>query len=311
VVPVDDQNWTSDPFRLTERDGKLYGRGATDMKGFLACCLAAVPDMMSRPLARPVHLAFSYDEEVGCVGVRGMIDRIGDFSAKPLGCFVGEPTQMHVVVGHKSKCALRVRVRGVTAHSSLAPLGVNAVEYGARVIVKIRDIADRLAAGGPRDPLYDIPVSTGHTGIVRGGTILNIVPDHCEFDFEFRTIAADDRKALAQEVRAYARDQLEPAMRKVSREAGIVFELISDAPGLDASPDSDVVRLAKHFAGRNDHSKVAYGTEAGLYDEAGIPSVVIGPGSIDQAHKADEFIAISELVRCGDFIRRVVAHCQS
>jgi acetylornithine deacetylase len=259
VVPVDGQDWTSDPFRLTARDGKVYGRGACDMKGFLACCLAAVPDMMSRPLARPLHLAFSYDEEVGCIGVRGMIAQIPDLAATPLGCFVGEPTEMNVVVGHKSKRAVRVTVHGATVHSSLAPLGVNAVEYGAQVIVKIREIADRLARGGPSDPLYDVPVSTGHTGIAQGGTILNIVPDHFAFDFEFRTLAADSREALVNEVMAFARE-LEPEMRKI-------------APN------------------------------------AAIPSVVVGPGSIDQAHKADEFIAISELARCNEFIAKLIARC--
>ncbi len=309
VVPVDGQAWSSDPFRLTTRDGKVYGRGAADMKGFLACCLAAVPDMMSRPLARPLHLAFSYDEEVGCIGVRGMIAQIGSMAARPLGCFVGEPTEMQVVVGHKSKRAVRVTVRGASVHSSQAPLGVNAVEYGARLIVKIREIADRLGRTGPSDPLYDVPVSTGHTGIAQGGTILNIVPDQFAFDFEFRTIAADSREALVNEVMAFAREQLEPDMRKVAPAAGIFFEVLSDAPGLDIAPETEVVRIAKNLAGRNDHSKVAYGTEAGLFNDAEIPSVVIGPGSIDQAHKPDEFIAVAELARCGDFIARLIARC--
>jgi acetylornithine deacetylase len=309
VVPVDGQNWTSDPFRLTLRNDKVYGRGTTDMKGFVAGCLAAVPDMLSRPLARPLHLAFSYDEEIGCIGVRGMIAQIGGLAAMPLGCFVGEPTEMNVVVGHKSKRAVRVTVRGKTVHSSLAPLGVNAVEYGSRLIVKIREVADRLSQSGPRDPLYDVPISTGHTGIAQGGTILNIVPDHFAFDFEFRTIAADDRARLVDEVMAFARDVLEPDMRRTAPSTGIDFDVISDAPGLDIPPETEVVRIAKNLAGRNDHSKVAYGTEAGLYYEAAIPSVVCGPGSIDQAHKADEFIAVSELARCNDFIAKLIARC--
>jgi acetylornithine deacetylase len=309
VVPVDGQEWASDPFRLTERDGKLYGRGACDMKGFLACCLDAVPDMLSQPLARPLHLAFSYDEEVGCLGVRTLIAKLGDFVPAPLGCFVGEPTSMDVVVGHKSKRSVRVTVHGATVHSSLAPHGVNAVEYGAKLIVKIREIADRLSRQGPRDPLYDVQVSTGHTGIAHGGTILNIVPDQFVFDFEFRTIAADDRAALVEEVIAYARNEVEPEMKKVSAQAGVTFDILSDAPGLEVAPEEEVVRIAKNLAGRNDHGKVAYGTEAGLYSEAAIPSVVVGPGSIDQAHKADEFIAISELVRCRDFITKLIARC--
>jgi acetylornithine deacetylase len=309
VVPVDGQRWSSDPFRLTERDGRLFGRGATDMKGFLACCLAAVPAMTARPLARPIHLAISYDEEVGCVGVRDMIARLKNAPVRPAGCFVGEPTLMGVVIGHKGKRSLRVTVRGQTCHSSLAPRGVNAVEYAARLIVKIRDMSERLAREGARDPLYDVPFTTGHTGIVSGGTALNIVPDACTFEFEFRSIAADDVDALVDEVIAYGRDTLEPAMKAVAPQAGITFEDKSGFPGLETPAAADLVELAKQLAGTREHTKVAYGTEAGLFAAAGIPSVVIGPGSIDQAHKADEFVAASELAKCGGFLDKLLAQC--
>jgi acetylornithine deacetylase len=310
VVPVDGQAWSSDPFRLAERDGRLYGRGATDMKGFDACCLAAVPAMIARPLSRPIHLAFSYDEEVGCVGVRGLIASLPYGGAMPAACVVGEPTGMNVVTGHKGKRSYRVTVRGRTCHSSLAPQGVNAVEYAARLIVKIREIGERLARHGPRDPLYDVPYSTAHTGVVQGGTALNIVPDACTVEFEFRAIAADDIDALGEEVKAYARDVLEPEMRAVAPEAAIAFELRSGFPGLDTPPDDDVIRLAKTLAGKDRHEKVAYGTEAGLFANAGIPSVVIGPGSIDRAHKADEFIAVAELDACGAFLGRLIEYCR-
>ena len=309
VVPVDGQSWTNDPFRLTERDGKLFGRGATDMKGFLACCLAAVPDMAARPLRQPIHLAISYDEEVGCVGVRGLIARLKGAPVKPAGCFVGEPTLMGVVIGHKAKRSLTVTVHGQTCHSSLAPHGVNAVEYAARLIVKIRDIAQRLARDGARDTLYDVPYTTGHTGVVHGGTALNIVPDLCVFEFEFRSIAADNIEALVDEVVGFAREVLEPAMKAVAPQAGITFEEKSGFPGLETPAGADLVRFTKQLAGASDHAKVAYGTEAGLFAAAGIPSVVIGPGSIDQAHKADEFVAISELAKCGGFIDRLLAQC--
>jgi acetylornithine deacetylase len=169
VVPVDGQSWSSDPFRLTARNGRLYGRGAADMKGFDACCLAAVPDMLAAPLVRPIHLALSYDEEVGCVGVRSMIARLEHAQVKPTACFVGEPTEMGVVIGHKGQRAFRVSVHGKSCHSSLAPQGVNAVEYAARLIVKIREIGDRVARSGARDPLYDVPYTTANTGIVHGG----------------------------------------------------------------------------------------------------------------------------------------------
>ena len=311
VVPVDGQAWSTDPFRLAERDGRLYGRGSTDMKGFDACCLAAVPAMLARPLARPIHLAFSYDEEVGCVGVRGLIAHLEAAKVKAAGCFVGEPTGMNVVIGHKAKRSFAVTVRGRTCHSSLAPAGVNAVEYAARLIAKVRDVNDRLAREGARDPLYDIPFSTAHTGVVHGGTALNIVPDSCTFEFEFRAIAADDVDALTQEVTAYAREVLEPEMRAVAPEAGIGFELRSGFPGLETPAGGEVVRLAKALAGHDSHAKVAFGTEAGLFAAAGIPSVVIGPGSIDQAHKADEFIAVDELERCGAFLDRLIDHCRA
>ncbi len=309
VVPVDDQTWTNDPFKLTERDGRLYGRGSTDMKGFVACCLAAVPDMLAGNLKKPLHLAFSYDEEVGCLGVRGMIAKLPERPAMPLACFVGEPTEMDVVIGHKAKRSFKVAVHGRTCHSSLAPRGVNAVEYAARVVAKIRDVSDRLAKGGARDDLYDVPFSTGHTGYLHGGTALNIVPDQATFEFEFRVIAADKSATLANEVMDYAKTVLEPEMKAVAPEAGIVFEERSEFAGLDTAENAEVTLLAKQLSGRNSHSKVAYGTEGGLFAEAGVPTVVIGPGSIDQAHKADEFIAISELEKCGAFLGRLIAHC--
>jgi len=309
VVPVDDQNWTDSPFKLTERDGKLYGRGSTDMKGYVACCLAAVPDMLNANLKKPLHLAFSYDEEVGCIGARGIVAKLTERPAKPIACFVGEPTGMDVVIGHKAKRSLKVTVHGRTCHSSLAPLGVNAVEYAARVITKIRDISDRMARKGARDELYDVPFTTGHTGYLHGGTALNIVPDIATFEFEFRTIAADKSADLAREVIDYAKTVLEPEMQAVAPEAGIVFEDRSEFAGLNTAENAEVTLLAKQLSGRNSHSKVAYGTEAGLFSDAGVPTIVIGPGLIDQAHKADEFIAITELEKCGVFLDRLIALC--
>ena len=303
VVPVDGQSWSTDPFRLTERNGRLYGRGATDMKGFDACCLAALPDMVAAPLTRPIHLALSYDEEVGCIGVRGMIARLKRAEMKPAACFVGEPTEMDVVIGHKGKRSFRVTVHGKTCHSSLAPRGVNAVEYAARLIVKIRDISDRLARTGVHDPLYDVPYTTAHTGVVHGGTALNIVPDACTFEFEFRPLATDDV--------ADARERLELEMRAVDRAARMVFEQISEFPGLETPASSDVVGFAKRLAGMNEHGKVAFGTEAGLFALAGIPAVVIGPGSIDQAHKSDEYIEVSQLEACSAFLDRLIAYSRA
>ena len=308
VVPVDGQSWSSDPFRLTERNGRLYGRGTADMKGFVACCLAAVPDMAG--LALPIHLSFTYDEEVGCIGVRDVIDYLDRKTVKPAGCFVGEPTGMGVIIGHKGKRSYRVTVRGRTCHSALAPEGVNAVEYAARLITRIRETADRLARDGARDLLYGVPFTTAHTGVVRGGTALNIVPDDCVFLYEFRSIGADDPDALGAEIEAYARDVLEPEMKAVAPDAGFTFELTSGFPGLDTPEGADLVGLTKDLSRHAGHAKVAFGTEAGRFSHAGIPSVVIGPGFIEQAHKADEYIAASELEACGVFIDRLIAHCR-
>jgi acetylornithine deacetylase len=309
VVPVDDQNWTDSPFKLTERDGKLYGRGSTDMKGYVACCLASVPDMLKANLKKPLHLAFSYDEEVGCWGVRRMIPKIVEGVAMPVACFVGEPTEMDVVIGHKGKRSIKAIVRGRTCHSSLAPLGVNAVEYAARVIAKIRDIGDRLAREGTRDGLYDVPFSTAHTGYLHGGTALNIVPDIATFEFEFRVLSVDKSDAFLKEVVDYAKNVLEPEMKAVAPEAGFEFQDRGEFAGLDTAENADVTLLTKQLTGRNSHSKVAYGTEGGLFSQAGIPTVVCGPGNIDQAHKADEWIAVSELEKCGKFIDRLIEHC--
>ena len=310
VVPVDGQTWSSDPFRVAERDGRLFGRGTADMKGFLACCLAIVPGLAEQRLAHPIHLAFSYDEEIGCVGVRGLIERLSGRALKPLMCIVGEPTEMQVVVGHKGKRSFQATVRGRTCHSSLAPHGVNAVEYAARLIVKIREMADRLAVRGARDSLYEIPYTTAHTGVAQGGTALNIVPDACAFEFEFRVIADDKVDALEAEVKTYARDVLEPEMKAIAPEAGITFAVKSGFPGLNTAADGEAAVLAKQLAERNDHGKVAFGSEAGLFDAAGIPTVIIGPGSIKQAHTADEFIAVAELEKCNRFLDRLIAHCR-
>jgi acetylornithine deacetylase len=310
VVPVDGQEWSSDPFSLRVADGRAYARGACDMKGFLAVCLAAAQEIQAGELKRPIHLALSYDEEVGCVGARGIAEMLARRPVKPLGCFVGEPTQMGVVIGHKGKRSVRARVRGFTCHSSLAPQGVNAAEFAALLVAYIRGLADRLAAEGARDEMYDVPFSTPHVGILRGGTALNIVPDEAEIVFEVRTIGADDADALVQGIIDYACEALEPRMKAVDPATGFAFEIFAGFPGLDIAPETEVVTFAKSLAGLNRHSKVAFGTEAGLFQHvAGVPSVVIGPGSIDQAHKADEWIALSELESCAEFVQRLVERC--
>ena len=306
TVPVDGQDWASDPFRLDARDGRLFGRGACDMKGFIACALAAVPDLVKRDLARPVHLALSYDEEVGCVGVARLLEALQDEPVKPAFCLVGEPTSMQVMIGHKAKRSMRVIVRGRGCHSSLAPQGVNAVDYAALLVVKMRETARRLAAEGGRDDAYDVPHTTAHTGVINGGTALNIVPDLCTVDCEFRVLPFEDADALVDELRAYARDELEPEMQARAPEAGIEIDLYAQFPGLDTAPEAEIVSLAKRFAGSNDHGKVAYGTEGGRFDEMlGVPTAICGPGSIVQAHKSDEYVDAAQLEACDAFLARL------
>jgi acetylornithine deacetylase len=312
VVPVDGQAWSTDPFKLAVKDGRAYGRGACDMKGFLACTLAMLPEMLARPLKTPIHLAYSYDEEVGCTGVRDMLEPISARQPRPIAAFIGEPTSMQVVIGHKGGQRVICKVAGKAAHSSLAPRGVNAVEWGARLVARIRDMAEAQEASGARDELYDVPHSTLHCGIFHGGTSPNIVPHEAEISFECRNISADDPMAYIGEIMRYAREELEPRMKRIDPAAGFSFELRPNLPALETAPDHAAVTLAKRLAGRNDHAKVAYGTEASLFQNmAGIPSVVIGPGDIDQAHKPDEWIAVSDLEKCNGFIRRLIEECRA
>ncbi len=307
VVPVDGQEWSSDPFTLVERDGRLYGRGTADMKSFCAIALAYVPVALKRGLHTPIHLAFSYDEEVGCIGVRGLIDVLNGMPVKPAMCVVGEPTEMLPVVAHKGKRSFRVHVRGLECHSSLAPTGVNAVEFAAEAIAFLRGMARKIRAGGPFDPDFDIAHTTVHTGVVHGGTALNIVPKDCWFDFEFRHLPQQDADMLFAEFTRFVRETLEPEMQAVDPSTGFSWTELSTIPSLDTRPEDDVVAFVKALAGRNDHGKVAFGTEAGLFQKrGGIPTVVCGPGSIAQAHKPDEYITTEQVAKGEAFMRRLL-----
>ena len=307
VVPIDGQEWDTDPFKVTRKGNRLYGRGTSDMKSFVAITLAQLPKFQARGLKTPIHLAFSYDEEVGCIGVRRLIEIIKDMPVKPAMCIVGEPTSMQVITGHKGKRSYRVHVRGLEAHSSLAPHGVNAIEYASRLIAFLSDLAARIADKGPHDELYDVPHTTVHTGTIRGGTQLNIVPKDCVFEYEFRYVDQQDPQALEDKIRAFARDELAPQMHAISSDTGINIELVNDMPGLEMDVDAEVVTFVKALAERNDHAKVAFGTEAGLFHQrANIPTVVCGPGSIDQAHKPNEFIEMEQIDACEAFLDRLM-----
>lgn len=309
VVPVDGQDWATDPFTLVEKDGKLYGRGSADMKGFVACCLAKVPAMVAARLSRPIHLAFSYDEEVGCLGVKTLIAALAPREVRYAACFVGEPTSMQVVTAHKAKRSYRARFTGLASHSSLAPHGVNAVTYGARLVRYMEEAAERLGAG-PCDELFDVGVSTAHVGVFEGGAALNIVPETARVDFEFRILPSEDIDAEADKVTAFVAG-LDAEMKARAPRCGATLTELSAIPGLDTAPEAPVTVLAKRLAERNDHGKVAFGTEGGRFSEGlHVPTVVVGPGSIDQAHKADEFIEIAQLGTCEAFLDRVISYCE-
>jgi acetylornithine deacetylase len=302
VVPVEGQAWSTDPFRVVERDARLYGRGTADMKSFVAVVLAMLPQFLARELRTPLHLAFSYDEEVGCLGVRRLIADLADAGIRPAACIVGEPTLMRPVVAHKSKHSWRCTVHGHASHSAYAPHGVNAVEAACELVAYLKRMQRRLRLEGPYRHDYDVPHTTVHTGLIRGGTQLNIVPHECTFDFEFRCLPGADPEAMMAELRRYAEDELLPEMRAVQPASRFEWHVLSIIPGLDADPDDEVVRLARGLSGLSDTGKVSYGTEAGLFQVAGIPSVICGPGSIEQAHKPDEYVSLEQVVRCEEFL---------
>jgi len=304
VVPVDGQTWTSDPFVVTERDGKLYGRGTADMKGFIACALAAVPDFMSRRLTVPIHLAFSYDEEVGCLGVRPMIAEFGSRLVKPRIVLVGEPTSMSVVDSHKGPVRWHIEVRGRAAHSSMAPLGVNAIAVAAKLLRELADIEHELKLR-PQDPRFDPPYATLQVTRIAGGTATNIVPVSCHIDFDVRAIPGVDITAIDKRIRAFAANVCLPDMHKVAPEAGIDIAIANQVPPYAAGAASEAVALALKLAGQNATHAVSYATEAGLFQVAGSPAVVIGPGDIAQAHTADEWIAKDQLEKCSAFLGRL------
>lgn len=305
VVPVDGQAWSVEPFVLSEREGRLYGRGTADMKGFIASVLAAVPGLVRRELRIPIHLAFSYDEEVGCLGVRPMLERLQQRPHKPLLCLIGEPTELRPVLGHKGKLAMRCQVRGAACHSAYAPYGVNAIEYAARLIGKLGEIGGQLARPEHHDPRFDPPFSTVQTGTIKGGRALNIVPADCEFDFEVRTLPEFDAQAVVDELQRYAQDQLLPQMQAVQADTGIALQPLSAYPGLATAADSEAAELLALLSGSRAFGTVAFGTEGGLFHQAGIPTVVCGPGSMDQGHKPDEFISLEQLHACDAMLLRL------
>ncbi len=307
TVPVDGQNWSSDPFALTERDGRLYARGSCDMKGFIACAVALVPEFLATPRAKPLHLALSYDEEIACIGAPVMLADLQQRGVKVDGAIVGEPTSMQPVVAHKGLNAYRCRVHGKAAHSSLTPQGCNAIEHAAQLICAIREMAEQWRANGPFDQFYDVPYSTITTNLIGGGIAMNTIPQLCEFTYEFRNLPMLSPADIQGRIDAYIQTELLPRMQREFPGAAVEIENLAAAPGLDASEQAAITQLVRALTADKSVRKVAYGTEAGLFQGAGIPTVVCGPGSIEQAHKVDEFVAIDQLTQCEKFLRQVAA----
>ncbi len=311
VVPVEGQTWTKPPFAMTEADGRIYGRGAADMKGFVACAVAAMLDAANRPLRVPLHLALSYDEEIGCMGVRSLIDMLDAAPVRPRMCIVGEPTGMQVATGHKGKVALRATCVGREGHSALAPLALNALHLAGDFLVAVRGLQAEVAATGLRDGDYDVPYTTLHVGKMSGGVQVNIVPNHASLDFEIRSLADEDVAGLITRLEAAAEGIVAP-LRAEFPEAAIRVERLWNYPGLGTPSDAGVVNFVKGLTGANGTIKVAFGTEGGLFDQRlGIPTVICGPGSMAQGHKPDEFVTVEQLERCeamlGALIQRLEA----
>jgi acetylornithine deacetylase len=309
VVPVDGQNWDTDPFLAVERDGKLFARGSADMKGFIGIVLAQAPRFVAalndNRLDAPLHYSLSYDEEVGCIGVRGLIRDLEQNNIRPAGCVVGEPTSMQPIIAHKGTHRFRCKVEGREAHSSYVTHGVNAIEYAARVVVFIRQIADRLAQLETRDYGFTVPYSTLSTGLIQGGIAANVVPKDCVFQFDMRTLPNTSPESLYQEIRAYA-EKLAREMHAVDEKSGIHLEWLTQTAGLAAAETDAIVQWAMRLSGNARAGKVSYGTEAGLFQKMGVPTVICGPGDIAQAHRPNEFVTLEQLAQCEKFVDRIL-----
>lgn len=303
VVPVSGQVWDSNPFCAIKRDNRIYGRGACDMKGFLAVVLALIPELQTNSRKHPVHLAFSYDEEVGCLGVPLLIADLQRKRIQPTACIVGEPTEMVPVIAHKGINSFKCRIHGHTAHSSLPPKGCNAIEYGAKLICWLRSFADQLKEKGTQDELYDVPYTTLTSTMVSGGIAMNTIPSFLEFLFEFRNLPHDNPNRISQTIKDYVSEHLIPEMQNEWADASVEIEPINCIPAFQSSEDLELIEIAGE---RNRINKVSYATEAGLFQKAGIPTIVCGPGSIMEAHKANEFVSLEQLDECEKFLRMIM-----
>ena len=307
VVPVKGQNWSTDPFQMTQKDGKLYGRGSCDMKGFIACVLAKVPEFVNADLKEPIHLAFSYDEETGCTGVHSLVDVVRDLTVKPRACIVGEPTSMKVVNSHKGIRHLLTKVYGHENHSS-TDRGVNAISYAAEIIGFIDNMQEEMRSRPALVEGFDPPYATVHAGRIQGGVAANITPNYCEIEWDYRPIPGTDEDEVFNRYEEFINEIILPKMPMKSEKFGdIKTDYLAKVPCLFPETGSEAEVLVKHLAEQNSTHVVSYGTEAGIFHQkGGVPAVVCGPGSILQAHKADEYVEISELEACDKFLDRLL-----
>jgi len=306
VVPVDDQDWHTDPFQVVEKDGRLYGRGTCDMKSFYAIALALVPEM--KQLRRPIHFALSYDEEVGCLGAPALIEALTEAVPAPEAVIVGEPTMMRVVKAHKSIFRFHTRVTGHEAHSSQPHRGVSAVMVAGRLINWMHERQRRNALEASPNCTFEPPYTSLHCGVIHGGTATNIMAHHCEFNTDFRSVPGEDARNYFEELEAFAREVVEPEMKAIAPESGIEFRVDACVPAFEAEEEEPAVALVKRLTGQNDLECVSYGAEAGQFQEAGHSVVMCGPGSIDQAHQPNEFISLDQVSAGTTFIRRLIDH---
>jgi acetylornithine deacetylase len=305
VVPVDGQDWTGDPFRMDERDGRLYGRGTCDMKGFVAACLAMAPAFAGGGLRRPLHFAFTYDEEIGCFGARALVDEIARLGVRPSVAIIGEPTEMRVIEGHKGCYEYTTEFFGLEGHGSQPDKGVNAVEYAVRYVSRLMELGETLKTRAPETSRFDPPWTTLQVGRIVGGAARNVIAGHCAVEWEMRPVQKSDAEFVKADIAAYVDKVLRPAMKAVSPQADIVTHTIGEVEGLAVASESEAREIMFELTGVNHADVVAFGTEAGLFQEAGMSVVICGPGSIAQAHKPDEFIALDQLAACMNMLDRL------
>jgi len=298
VVPVEGQDWSADPFKARHRDDRIFGRGACDMKGFIACALTMAPGFAAAKLERPLHLALTYDEEVGCMGAQVMLKALAATGRRPRACIIGEPTEMRVIEGHKGGFEYTTRFHGLEGHSAYTDKGVSAIAYAGRYLAEMNALADDLKARAPADSPFDPPWTTINPGRIEGGTARNVIAPQCLIEWEFRPVNKADADYVRQRLRTLAVEELLPRMQAVHPGADIRTEIVGEIAGLEPMPDSEAVALAQFLTGGNAVETVSFSTEAGLFQELDIPTVVCGPGSIDQAHKPDEFVALEQLQQC-------------